>query len=337
LNFGGNVGLHGKMDTLIEGFYNAKEDARASQTMKGVGITPEGIENNPMMYELLYELPWRAERFTRNEWLDEYVQARYGVVDETLKQAWKLLGSGIYNSPKEKAQQGTHESLFCARPGLDVWKASAWAESKDYYNPKEVMEAARLMLSVADKFKGNNNFEYDLVDIIRQALAEKGRLTLKVVSAAYKAEDKELFKQSSNRFLSLILLQDELLGTRKEFRVGNWTDMARNIGNSQAEKDLYEWNARVQITTWGNRSASEQGNLHDYAHKEWNGLLKDFYYMRWKTYFDALTGTLNGKEMPTVDWYAMEESWTKLSDTDHSLPEGDCIEVAKRVYTAVWP
>ena len=68
LNFGGNIGLHGKMDILIDGFYNAKADARASQTMKGVGITPEGIENNPMMYELLYELPWRAERFTRAEW-----------------------------------------------------------------------------------------------------------------------------------------------------------------------------------------------------------------------------------------------------------------------------
>jgi hypothetical protein len=55
------------------------------------------------------------------------------------------------------------------------------------------MKAAYLMLSVADKFKGNNNFEYDLVDVLRQALAEKGRLTLKIVSAAYKAEDKELF------------------------------------------------------------------------------------------------------------------------------------------------
>ena len=119
LNFGGNVGLHGKMDALIDGFYNAKEDVRASKTMKGVGITPEGIENNPMMYELLYELPWRETRFTRNEWLKEYVQARYGADDEALQKAWQLLGNGIYNSPKEKPQQGTHESLFCARPGLD--------------------------------------------------------------------------------------------------------------------------------------------------------------------------------------------------------------------------
>ena len=336
LNFGGNVGLHGKMDVLIEGFYDAKADARASQTMKGVGIAPEGIENNPVMYELLYELPWRAERFTRNEWLKEYVQARYGMEDEALQGAWKLLGDGIYNCPKEKTQQGTHESLFCARPGLDVWKASAWAESKDYYNPKEVMESARLMLSVADKYKGNNNFEYDLVDVLRQAIAEKGRLTLKVVSAAYKAEDKALFKQASERFLQLILLQDELLGTRQEFRVGNWTDMARSIGNTPEEKNLYEWNARVQITTWGNRSASERGNLHDYAHKEWNGILKDFYYMRWKTYFDALTVTLEGKPLPALDWYAIEEPWAKVSETYSAQPVGNCVEVAKKVYQKIF-
>jgi len=336
LNFGGNVGLHGKMDILIDGFYDAKADARASKTMKGVGITPEGIENNPVMYELLYELPWREQRFTRSEWLKEYVQARYATDDATLHQAWQLLGASIYNSPKEKTQQGTHESLFCARPGLDVWKASAWAESKDYYNPKDVMEAARLMLSVADKFKGNNNFEYDLVDVLRQAVTEKGRLMLKAVAAAYRAGEKELFEQASQRFLNLILLQDELLGTRQEFRVGNWTGMARNIGHTPEEKNLYEWNARVQITTWGNRSASERGKLHDYAHKEWNGILKDFYYMRWKTYFDALTATLNGSLVPVLDWYAIEEPWTKVSDTYKAQPEGDCIEVARKVYTAVF-
>ena len=209
--------------------------------------------------------------------------------------------------------------------------------SKDYYNPKEVMEAARLMLSVADKYQGNNNFEYDLVDILRQAIAEKGRLVLKVVSAAYQAEDKALFDMASNSFLNLILLQDELLGTRKEFRVGNWTGMARKIGNTLEEKDLYEWNARVQITTWGNRDVADKGKLRDYAHKEWNGILKDFYYKRWKIYFEGLSASLEGKQLPVVDWYAIEEPWTKISDTYSATPEGNCVEVAKRVYTTIWP
>ena len=337
LNFGGNVGLHGKMDVLIDGFYNAKDDVRASKTMKGVGITPEAIENNPMMYELLYELPWREQRFSRNEWLKEYVQARYGANDKVLQEVWKILGRSIYNSPREKAQQGTHESVFCARPGLEVEMASSWAESKDYYSPDDVMKAACLMLSVADQYKGNNNFEYDLVDILRQAIAEKGRLNLKVLAASYKAADKELFELASRRFLNLILLQDELLGTRKEFRVGNWTDMARRIGNTRAEKDLYEWNARVQITTWGNRAAADQGKLRDYAHKEWNGILKDFYYKRWKMFLDGLTDSLNGKVAPAWDWYAVEELWTKVSDTYTGQPEGDCIEVAKRIYSVIWP
>ena len=336
LNFGGNVGLHGKMDVLIDGFYNAKTDKRASQTLKGVGITPEAIENNPVMYELLYELPWREKRFSRSKWIEEYVQARYGTDDEALQQAWALLGDGIYNSPKEKHQQGTHESLFCARPDLDVNTASTWAFSKDYYNPKEVMKAAGLMLSVGDKLKGNNNYEYDLVDVLRQAIAEKGRLTLKVASAAYKAEDKELFGIASNRFLKLILLQDELLATRKEFRVGNWTEMARKIGNTPEEKNLYEWNARVQITTWGNREVADKGRLHDYAHKEWSGILKDFYYQRWKMYFEGLKASLDGRTLPVIDWYAVEEPWTRISDTYSAKPEGDCVEVAKRIYSEIF-
>lgn len=179
VEFGGNIGLHGKMDALIDGFYDAKADVHAGRTLRGVGMTPEGIENNPVMYELVMELPWREHRFTRDEWLKGYVYARYGVEDEALQQVWDLLGNGIYNSPKEKIQQGTHESVFCARPGLDVYQVSSWSEMKEYYNPQDVIEAARLMVSVADKYQGNNNFEFDLVDVLRQALAEKGRLMQK--------------------------------------------------------------------------------------------------------------------------------------------------------------
>ena len=58
--------------------------------------------------------------------------------------------------------------------------------------------------------------------------------------------------------------------------------------------------------------------------------------MRWKTYFDALTATLNGSLVPVLDWYAIEEPWTKVSDTYSSQPQGDCIEVAKRVFQEIF-
>lgn len=99
----------------------------------------------------------------------------------------------------------------------------------------------------------------------------------KVVAALrFRAGDKQVFELASQHFLHLILLQDQLLGTRKEFKVGTWIEAARSAGQTQEEKALYEWNARVQITTWGNRVAADQGGLRDYAHKEWNGILKRF-------------------------------------------------------------
>ena len=149
---------------------------------------------------------------------------------------------------------------------------------KPYYNPEDIIRAAGILLSAADRFKGNDNFEYDLTDIVRQAVAEKGRLVYPIMTNAYKAGEKKLFDSASTRFLELILLQDKLLATRPEFKVGSWIEKARNLGNTTEEKDLYEWNARVQITTWGNRTAANHGGLRDYAHKEWNGLLKDFYH-----------------------------------------------------------
>ena len=33
----------------------------------------------------------------------------------------------------------------------------------DYYNPDDVIRAAAMMVSVADQFTGNNNFEYRCV------------------------------------------------------------------------------------------------------------------------------------------------------------------------------
>lgn len=335
LNYGGNVGLHGKMAHVIDEFYKAKESP-FGKTLCGVGMTMEGSENNPVMFELLTELPWREQRFDKEEWLANYVRARYGSENKTVEEAWTLLSNSIYNCPPQSVQQGTHESIFCARPSENVYQASSWSEMSDYYNPQDVIRAARLMVSVADQYKGNNNFEYDLVDIVRQAITERGRLLYKAVMAAYTSGDKTLFEMASRHFLQLILLQDELLGTRREFMVGNWIDQARNLGKTPEEKALYEWNARVQITTWGNRQAADEGGLRDYAHKEWNGILKDFYYMRWKAYFDNLTLKMNGKNPEEIDFYALEEPWTKETDPYPFEPKSDCISTVKRIFADIF-
>ena len=351
-NFGGNVGLHGRMDQLLNNFYHTMGN------IKGIGFTMEGSENNPIMFELMSELPWRPNKFTKEEWVKDYCFARYGVHDATIEKAWTILAQSIYNCPLGNNQQGPHESIFCGRPSLNNFQVSSWSKMHNYYDPEDTKQAAILLTSVADKYRGNNNFEYDLVDICRQALADQGRRQYLRTIADYNAFARKDFDKDADRFLKMILLQDKLLGTREEFRLGHWTNAARSLGKTQAEKDQYEWNARVQITTWGNRVCADEGGLRDYAHKEWQGLLKDFYYKRWSTYmkaladqmeastqkdYEALGGGKNANKTsaelfkmalpsgPQIDWYALEEPWTLQHNLYPTAPEGNSVDVAKEV------
>ena len=387
-NFGANVGLHGRMDQLLDNFYRSQESGVRSQENtpatgsslqgnlqtpdscllspdscllsppKGIGFTMEGSENNPVMFELMSELPWRPEKFKKEDWVRQYVKARYGVEDPLIERAWLLLARTIYNCPAGNNQQGPHESIFCGRPTLNNFQASSWSKMKNYYDPYSTLEAAMMMNSVAEKYRGNNNFEYDLVDITRQALADQARLQYQRTIADYKAFASKEFESDYRRFLLMLLMQDKLLGTRSEFRLGHWTQAAIDCGSTPEEKKLYEWNARVQITTWGNRYCADTGGLRDYAHKEWQGLLKDFYYPRWEAYFNALSDQMKAQQKPqpdllgggpnasktaaelfqmalpqevTLDYYALEEPWTLRQNPYTSAPEGSPVDIAREV------
>lgn len=376
LNFGGNVGLHGRMDNVIEGYYRACNSERFSPTLCGFGLTPEGIENNPAMFELASELIWRPEQFTRDEWLKEYTGARYGTPagedapDADILDAWKRLGATILNCPWGNLQQGTTESVFCARPSTRVWQASSWSKMHPYYNPADVIEAARIFAKAAPRFKGNNNYEYDLVDIVRQGIAEKGRLTYNDMVAALRSRDTTAFNRHSTLFLDLIKAQDELLRTRPEFKVGKWIADARALADNPQEKDLMEQNARLLITTWGPRTASEKGGLRDYGHREWAGVLADLYHDRWSRWIDMQRDLLARGEAPVdtyadrfakraamaieadystgvswsdvgdseigcpIDFYEIDEQW--VNSRKHYSPEaeGDPVEVATRIVAA---
>jgi alpha-N-acetylglucosaminidase len=49
-----------------------------------------------------------------------------------------------------------------------------------------------------------------------------------------------------------------------------------------SEADLYERNARMQITTWG------RPFINDYARKEWSEMTSGYYAPRWRMFFESL-------------------------------------------------
>ena len=156
-----------------------------------------------------------------------------------------------------------------------------------------------------------DNFEYDRVDIARQANADRGNVLLKELSHSFDRRDKQQFRRQSEAFLKLILQQDSLLSGRKEFTVGHWLNAARSLGSTLEEKKLYEWNASALITVWGDRVAANDGGLHDYSHREWSGLLKELYYQRWKAFFEQKLLLLEGMPPQEIDFYEMERQWAE--------------------------
>ena len=76
---------------------------------------------------------------------------------------------------------------------------------------------------------------------------------------------------------------DEFKGTNLNFRLGKWTEEARDAAKevenwSTETQDWYEFNnARTLITTWTYKAHG----LNDYSYRSWQGLLKYVYLPRW--------------------------------------------------------
>lgn len=343
-NFGGNVGLFGRLPRLLSSFYTAVSNQSANN-IQGIGAIPEGIENNNILYDLLYALPWTSTNYTQDSWLRDYVFMRYGVNEQkdslvfnTVLSAWTRLANGIYNC-QSNGQQGTTESVFMMRPKSSPGQVSTWAGSSWYWDIEDLRTATYEMLQVADELQNNDNFRYDVVDILRQALADYGKQTLEDLALTTSTAERNSI---INRFLGLILDQDTLVGTRTELRFGRWTEMARALGQSEAERTLYEKNARMLVTTWGDRQQCESGQLHDYGNREWNGLLSSYYYPRWKAYFENnMQGQswFDNYEWPFVNGADDKPNVNYLPDgapyaygTFTAEAQGDELETAKRLY-----
>lgn len=333
-NFGGNIGLYGRLRTMGPDYHHALAE---SDDIRGIGLTMEGIETNPVVYEYMSELPWTDSVPDYGKWLENYAAARYGVRDEKVGRAWRLLGYSVYACPAGNRQQGTAESLFCARPSDNPRQASAWSKYTPYYHIVPLALAARILTENADRYRGNANYIYDMVDVVRQVTADKGREVAARFAQAAKEGDKEAYRRESQKFLELIRLQDELLGTVPDFRLGRWLDRALSLSDDPAERDNFNWNARVQITTWGNRQPSERGKLHDYAHREWQGLLADYYLPRWQRWFDWRLANWTADPATAPDAFDAEYPWSQQTNPYPSAPDPDAdpIATARRILLRV--
>ena len=326
-NFGGNISMFGRMNTVAAAPAEALHDPAAGQ-LTGIGLTMEGIEQNPVMYELLTENVWRNEPIDVSQWLDFYTTNRYGRSDTNAIKAWAVLRQTAYNG---KIIRDGAESIITGRPTFDP--STVWTNTKLNYRFKDFLPAWDDMIAAAATCKNSDGFQYDLVDITRQVLADYADSVHKKLVWAYRNRDPVAFKKYCNEFLQIITDMDSLLGTRKDFLLGPWISDARSFGSNPDEMALYERNARDLITLWGDVNSP----LHEYSCRQWSGLLNDFYKIRWEKFLKMAGDSLEqGKDFNQAAFgkYISNWEWQWVNEQKHypDEPSGNAVGVAIMLY-----
>lgn len=326
-NFGGNNSMYGKMKSVAEDpattFHNSKKGK-----LIGLGLTPEAIEQNPVMYELMMENVWSSQPINLSEWIKDYILRRYGTRNTDVENAWEILRNTVYN---DNITNGGTESIICGRPTFA--QNTIGITTKLSYRAEDLLSAWTLFNCAIPYLKGSDGFQYDLVDITRQVMANYANVLQQQCKMLYTKGDIDSFKIQSEAFIELISDMDILLATRKEFLLGKWLNDARGWGTTLYEKNLYEKNARNLITLWGNKNST----LREYSWRQWSGLLNGFYKKRWQQFFDYVlqqmkkNETVNEKDFDNTikEW---EWSWVNSHEKYNDKPEGNSVEISSKLF-----
>ena len=303
-NFGGRSGLMGRLNNVTDNYFAYKSKYAS---IKGIGTAPEAIEQTSITYDLIYQLPWMGAKPDMEAWVAKYAVARYGKENAVVKEAWNLLRQGPLNYGAD-AIQGPVEDVWGARPNLNAYPASSWGKTLSHaggiYTKERrqmLIDATYKLLSQKDELdlkEGSiyeSNYLYDLVEFGGAVMADYAYELLLGIREAYEKLGANSQQPTANSFtvrrdafLALIEDVDAFKGTNLNFRLGKWTQEARDAagevkGATSATPDWYEFNnARTILTTW----ASPNTNLNDYSYRSWQGLMKDFYLPRWRYFFD---------------------------------------------------
>ncbi|XP_056164227.1 alpha-N-acetylglucosaminidase-like isoform X2 [Syzygium oleosum] len=361
-NFGGNIEMYGVLDVISSG----PVDARISDnsTMVGVGMCMEGIEQNPVVYELMSEMAFRSEKILVVEWLKAYSRRRYGKTVHQVEAAWEILYHTIYNctdgiadhntdfivkfpdwdpSTISASSFGKQEKMLLpinlppARRFLFQVMGSDFPQAHLWYSTHYVVDALELFLDAGNHLKESLPFRYDLVDLTRQVLSKLANKVYVDAVTAFQQKDAKALHFHSKKFLQLIKDIDLLLACDDNFLLGTWLESAKALAVTPSEMRQYEWNARTQVTMWYDNNQTVQSKLHDYANKFWSGLLEDYYLPRASSYFSYLTKSLRENEKFELEewrkeWISYSNNWQSETQIYAVKAKGDALEIAKTLY-----
>ncbi|VDI13118.1 alpha-N-acetylglucosaminidase, partial [Mytilus galloprovincialis] len=260
-DFGGTMELYGALDSINTGPFEGRN--MTNSTMVGLGLTPEGIYQNEVIYEFFMENVWRKQPRDITKWIADFTRKRYGKYNKFVDLAWQYLKTSVYNDT-DHLHDNNIDIIVTTRPRIspaihqDVW-----------FDPEDLYAAWDLLILSADQYKNNSLYQYDLVDVTRNSLQIISIEYYNKMIASVMINKTEDFLINSRMLLELLNDMETLLASDSHFLLGKWIAAAKSWATDISESFNLEFNARNQITLWGPR-----GEILDYACKQWSGLLK---------------------------------------------------------------
>ena len=319
-NYGQLTTLFGHLPSYVsfQGFY----DNPKCKDMAGIGMTPEGSENNTVVFELLTDVMWEAKPIDLDQWIKEYARCRYGGSSPQVEKAWGMMIPLLYTN------WGFPVPVYLRRPTR--------GSRSSFPEPEKMREVLELFLECSDEFGNNDPYRRDLVDLVKHYLGDAAFFSLQRTLVAWQRGDTADFEACCRDYIKLLEDIDRLVGTRPEYRLSNWINDARKLAKNSRDADLYEQNARLLLTVWGSTE------LFDYSAREWSGLISDFYIPRSERFFDMLRRSATPGDFDP-GWMASLAEWelewcgkTGLPKKTHS---NDTVGIARRLFRRYkdWP
>ncbi|CAM6109929.1 unnamed protein product [Calypogeia fissa] len=363
-DFGGNVEMYGRLDTLGVGPIEAL--GSSNSTMVGVGTCMEGIEQNPVVYELMGEMSFHNQPVQMEGWVADYATRRYGKAADGAQAAWEILHRSIYNcgdgvadhngdvivefpdiypseGPLSNSGNNPKQNRRDSGTGMRMFEVSNRRDTllghtpHLWYSPGDAVEALGLLLSSADELGSEKTYRYDLVDLTRQVLSKLANEWHAQILAAFQLGKVKEVQTLGAQFLDLMADMERVLASCDGFLLGPWLESAKLLSTNEEEKELYEWNARTQITMWFDNTEDEPSPLHDYANKMWSGLLNDYYLPRASLYISLLQKSVEANatfpfELWRKEWISLTNNWQVAKNNYSVIAVGDTIEIVDNLY-----
>lgn len=328
-NFGGNTHLVAPIKKVSSKIINSIP----VKNCIGIGSTLEGINVNPIIYELVLELAWHdLQNFDLQTWVDNYAERRCNNQEPEVTRAWQIMSQKILTD--SAIGIWNHSTIYQMSPVLDI-KQGSWTTNPHIpYNNMDLALVLEQLLKAHKTSANNDAYAYDLVNITRQVLGNYGLKLHAEMVKAYVTKDTSNFRLKSNAFILLGFEIDSLLGSRPEFRLDNWLSDAGKWGKNSSEAAYYQRNAREIITTWHKAG----GVLTDYSNRQWNELMRTYYLPRWIKFIALMNESLELNQPINAqnfrEWSInFEENWVNNNSKNAECKKKcNAIEISSRLY-----